>query len=329
MDTQRDISIDILRAIAFMGLVAAHIKPSDFILQLRNFDVPMMVFLSGVVFSKTSSGNISYPAYVYKRFIRIIIPTWLFLFIYFRGIMHYSIINTISEFDLMTDWYVWIMRVFFIIAIFAPLVKIVLKKISIKSFFVCLFILLAINDYLCHQPWGQGSSKDTNVIILMNLAYLLVFSFGCMAPRLSRKHFIYILILSLLFFLIFGAYQWRKMGFFVSTQFFKYPPQLYYLSYAFILICLLWLFRDKIFATATKWHLSRTLQFVGSHTMWMYFWHIIALYYFDNCRSSLFLYILVIIVSTAAMYIQHKLVTKCSKHVSPVTSKYARIIFDG
>lgn len=51
MTRTRDFSIDILRAIALMGIICVHIRPSSFWAELRNFDVPMMVFLSGISFA--------------------------------------------------------------------------------------------------------------------------------------------------------------------------------------------------------------------------------------------------------------------------------------
>lgn len=44
----RDQSIDLLRFIALTGIIIVHIHPSAFWIQLRNFDVPLLVFLSGV-----------------------------------------------------------------------------------------------------------------------------------------------------------------------------------------------------------------------------------------------------------------------------------------
>lgn len=329
MTTQRDSSIDILRAIAFLGLVAAHVKPSEFIFQLRNFDVPMMVFLSGVVYSLKSKQETSYFSYVIKRFVRIIIPTWIFLFIYNMCITHESLIYTISQFDLMTDWYVWIMRVFFIIALIAPFVGTVSKRLNISSFFTLLIVLLLLNELLCHQSWAQGSSAETSIILLMNLAYILVFSFGFFIQKMSTNQIICVLIISTFVFSVFGAYLWHSMGFFVQTQMYKYPPSLYYLSYAFIWICALWLSRKYIQKMMIFFHLNRILKFMGSHTMWIYFWHIVVLYYIEDINSSILKYLIVVFLSSIATYIQHMVVAAVSKHLSPSTDKYARMIFDG
>ena len=44
----RDYSIDILRFIELSGIILVHIEPAAFWCQLRSFDVPQMVLLSGV-----------------------------------------------------------------------------------------------------------------------------------------------------------------------------------------------------------------------------------------------------------------------------------------
>ena len=56
---ERDNSIDILRAIALFGIILVHVKPWPWLWQLRDFDVPLMVFLSGVVYSKSRDLTLS------------------------------------------------------------------------------------------------------------------------------------------------------------------------------------------------------------------------------------------------------------------------------
>ena len=77
----RNDSIDILRFVAILGIIVIHCDPqSFFVRQLRNFDVPLMVFLSGVGFGLSFKRNkISYGQYVWKRFKRMVLPTWIFL----------------------------------------------------------------------------------------------------------------------------------------------------------------------------------------------------------------------------------------------------------
>ena len=120
----RDASIDILRFIALSGLILAHTAPPPIFLQLRSFDVPMMVFLSGVAFSLSSGNKATYSTYVWKRFKRLILPMWIFVIMYtvftiaigngFPGLTKLLFEYAIP---IMNNWYTWIIRVFFIIAL--------------------------------------------------------------------------------------------------------------------------------------------------------------------------------------------------------------------
>lgn len=78
----RDNSIDILRSFALIAIILIHCHPdSNFVCQLTEFNVPMMVFLSGVSYA-LSSKNESYGSYCWKRFKRLILPAWIFIWGY-------------------------------------------------------------------------------------------------------------------------------------------------------------------------------------------------------------------------------------------------------
>lgn len=330
LSKERDTSIDILRAIALLGLIAAHVEPSDFIFQLRNFDVPMMVVLSGVAFSMTvSNTNISYTDYVWKRFVRIIVPTWIFLLIYYLLIEPTPFLLIIRKFDLMTSWYVWIMRVFFVIALFAPFVATLINKLKKSSVLILLGSLFLLNEFLCRQAWAQGGGSDKNVIILMNLPYILVFSFGYILKNLTNKQVLCILLSSIGIYLFKGLYLWNKTGEYVLTQAEKYPPRLYYLAYAFTCICALWLLRNQIRRFSQKCQIGALFSFIGSHTMWIYFWHIIVLYFLRDVHSALPKYIIVVFISVTTTYAQHILVKGLLRHTTVPIGKYFRYVFDG
>ena len=95
MEFERKNSIDILRCIALLGIIIIHCGPTSLIVQqLRGFDVPLMVFLSGVSYKISSNRNKStYKQYLWRRFKRLIVPTWLFITFY---IVLYWNIQTIS-----------------------------------------------------------------------------------------------------------------------------------------------------------------------------------------------------------------------------------------
>lgn len=76
----RDNSIDILRFIGLMLLVLAHVGPPNWLMQLRSFDVPLMVFVSGLTAARKE--YTSYKGFILKRFKRLVLPVWIFLSIY-------------------------------------------------------------------------------------------------------------------------------------------------------------------------------------------------------------------------------------------------------
>ena len=76
MQPQRDLYIDFLRFIGISLIILAHVEAPSGITQFRSFDVPLMVFVSGLSFSTKGGG---FWKYVWKRVKRLCIPVYLFL----------------------------------------------------------------------------------------------------------------------------------------------------------------------------------------------------------------------------------------------------------
>src|ERR1035437_5304545 len=83
MKAKRDTSLDVLRAIGLLLIILAHVLPPEPIFQLRNIDVPLMMLVSGAVFGLSSGANKSYLSYLVSRIRRLVLPTWIFLTIFF------------------------------------------------------------------------------------------------------------------------------------------------------------------------------------------------------------------------------------------------------
>ena len=79
--------IDFLKFIGLTGIIIAHVSPPDLMIMLRNFDVPFMVILSSILaqisFDRQNHNKVSVVKYYFSRFKRLVIPTWIFLGIYF------------------------------------------------------------------------------------------------------------------------------------------------------------------------------------------------------------------------------------------------------
>jgi len=323
---KRDNQIDILRAIALLCIICAHVSPPSLLTQFRSFDVPMMVFLSGVVFIPSWKRNKGgYIQYVSKRFIRIVVPTWIFLFLYYCLERH-DIEFVLTTFTFKTGWYVWIMRVFFSMALLSPIVLLFFKINKINNVLLLLFFLLILNEFLGAYIGTLGSGNIL-VILEMTIPYFVIFTLGSQIGRLNRKTLFILLFLSLLCYLFFALVLYQINGYYVLTNVYKYPPRLYYISYALSCVLLMWIYKNYISILIERLYLNNVLIFIGRHTMWIYFWHIPLV---ERVALGFYLYnfLVVLLLSCLLTYIQHTIILIISKRLPHNIANYLKIIFD-
>ena len=65
---ERNYGIDFLKTLGLLLIILAHISAPQWINQIRNFDVPLMVFLSGCLSRGSVARSSSYFSYVKKTF---------------------------------------------------------------------------------------------------------------------------------------------------------------------------------------------------------------------------------------------------------------------
>lgn len=134
---QRDHSIDILRCIGMLFIIVCHVGPPSVIFNLRNFDVTMLVFASGLSFAVADRNYLedgkTYLRYLIKRLKRLLIPTWLFLSAYFLIFnlaklifpdkdISFSKSDYLQAYSLVSvEGYVWIIRIYILMAVISPL----------------------------------------------------------------------------------------------------------------------------------------------------------------------------------------------------------------
>ena len=68
----RDPAVDLLRFIGISMIFLAHIGPPAALFQLRSFDVPLMIFVSGLSYSGRQV--VGYASFVRKRLGRLLMP---------------------------------------------------------------------------------------------------------------------------------------------------------------------------------------------------------------------------------------------------------------
>ena len=283
---QRDYSVDLLRAFGLLLLILAHVDPPNIIFQLRVMDVPLMVFISGISFSLSTRSIRSlaeYRNYVVKRFKRLIIPAWIFIVIFLVvfGICELAgigdekfSIGLIARSFLLIDGigYVWVIRVYFLMAIIAPAIKNVLLRLKLP-FRILTFICLALLQQLL-VVYTKDAFGKLNIIyqyvFLYVIGYGLIYWMGMIVNKLRRKQ---ILLLAMVFtgiFIVLGVSSGQY-----SIQAAKYPPQLYYIAYGLAAS----LFLIFVSRTGTGYRLgkSKSVQFLSKYSLELYFAHVFGI----------------------------------------------------
>ncbi len=318
---RRDTHIDILKFIGIVCIILAHTDPKNFIFELRNFDVVLMVMLTGVTFCLSNNKHISYGKYVSKRFRRLIVPTWIFLsiffviFIFFSKIAHIPYpfdIEKIIRSYLLIDGigYVWIMRIYFLTSLLLPLLSWLSGKVKRNVIYFLTLIPVYFLYYGLIELGGllnnELASELYQCFVIDVIGWGIIVAVGVRVKKLYKKE---LLLFAGLFLTTYIAF--KHIYDFAPTQNYKYPPQIYYISYglfvSFLLLILLEnRFLNKIFG-------NKVFTYIARNSLWIYLWHIIPVYiikYFGdtlslvnyNCTTK---FIFVFSISFLLTYIQN------------------------
>lgn len=334
---QRDPSIDLLRFIGLTMIILAHIglsRSTSLLFQLRSFDVPLMVFTSGLAFSGKNVG--SYLPFIGKRTLRLIVPVYIFVAAYILlnpilsgwGLVeNYSAEKIAGTFMLRLNpsiGYVWIIRVFLIVMLVTPLL-IKMDK-ALKNDWVCLGAIAAV---LAAQHLLVGWLKPMKPgwfiqdWVLYICGYSAVFMWGLRARKASPAASCVALLMlaAVLCFCGYGMYE--EHGTLMKLQATKYPPQLYFLVWGMFISGILWFTRKWW----TKVMDNRFFTFIGQNTIWIYLWHIpfvnIVVKGPFDAWHPLWKYIFVYVAALCIYALQYKIVGMVRKRwPNSVITKY-------
>ena len=333
----RDNSIDILRSFALIAIILIHCHPdSNFVCQLTEFNVPMMVFLSGVSYA-LSSKNESYGSYCWKRFKRLILPAWIFIWGY-GCVLSFLSSNFMAKFLLFnsifyTYWFVWIIRVFFLIALLAPLFKKYINFINSSKKIATQLTLV----YVCYEITLRYINTDFLLwnIFAQIIPYSIFFILGMVTVKTGGVKIHYTIQRSgLLIFTIIAFYYYSTSHQFIVTSAYKYPPQIYYSSFAIAIISILWMRRKSIERKMNgmlEGKVSTFFKYIGSHTIWIYFWHIPFVEFFTYTNSDMHYMAKFAIAMSAAfliVFLQEQLIRNLNTTNGRI-QKWLNILFIG
>lgn len=315
--TCRDGYVDFLRALGLLLLIGVHVNAPEWYKPLRSFDVPLMVFISSLCYKPLRGG---YLAYGMKRFKRIYTPVFIFLTLFFIGatILHFvvgtptfSIWQTVGSYLLLNSpsiGYVWIMRVFLLMALIIPVIDHLLQKakycVVVLSIFGLIIVQIILID-LISLINDKAIKFIMEEIMLYAVGYSPLAILGLKIRTFSyRNLWIFITITGLLILGYVGSNGWI-----FNPNKFKYPPGCLYLLYGLFSSGLLWSVKDLISPLIR----SQGFTYLSRNSMWIYLWHIVPVYlitpidWIDN--TWVLRYMIVVFVAIGLYWTYSKFIT--------------------
>lgn len=326
----RDSYIDFLRFGGLVLIFLAHVNSPNIIYQLRSFDVPLMVFVSGLCCLNSKTIN-NRKKYYQNRCSRIIIPVYLFLSFFFfisylvgKEYSFQQVICTFLLFNYGSIGYVWIMKVFLLIMLVTPDLVRINKKLSNNNFLLFILVLFVINETLA-LIMPKVLSFNSKIFVLYNeyipyvLSYSIIYLIGIRVSSISSRDISFLLRL---FFLIlcFGLLLYlllNSLPINITPQY-KYPPRFFFLIYGICVSVSFYYFR----AFFSRFCYNKILVFMGQNTIWIYLWHIVFLEITIYNYHWLIDWFLIFVFSFIVFYIQYKLVFLLKKKRNYRVLKY-------
>ena len=231
----RNTTVDLLRTIGLFLVIAAHCSFPEWFIQVRNFDVVLLIFLSGMSFGLSDhAGSGGWKTYAVHRFRRLVLPVWMFLigfFVVFALLGRTFSLYEIAESFLLLHGgvlFVWVYRVFFVSSLLNPFLKKLTEKADNLKLLIGSAAVLLLNDLLYQLLWMNIPHVGRILVYLItySAAYGAVSFLGILYLKLNQKERIVMILLFAGLFVISGII----LGFpdFYSM---KYPPSVYYVSY--------------------------------------------------------------------------------------------------
>lgn len=280
--SKRDYKIDWIRAICSLTIIFAHVNAPSFLNNIRTFDVVALVFISGM--SLGLSKEKKYRDYILGRVKKLLVPTYLIITLIFLlsylgcSFLHidplYSLDQIVRSYFLLSDGsmgYVWIVRVYMMVALLMPLHRQLSDKLeNNRLFFVAMLGFLIFGAGL-YYLWTIIPDSLASTIYKDYL--YCTFVYGCISflgywLTKHQNNLSFITLITALCFVICQAFElFIGNGFAPNST--KYPPQLYYCSYG-------------LFVAIILYHVvpNRSNKIVGwlsSHSFSIYLWHIFML----------------------------------------------------
>lgn len=307
----RNLKIDYLKFIALIGLVLAHVSDNVLILQIRSFDVNLLVILSAMLMAnkEIDINKNSILKFYKKRIIRLLFPTWIFLSFYFL-INYYFTFQTITYKEVLKTYlllntpvgYVWIVYVYIVCALITPLI-IKIRPYKYNSHLVLLFLAFCLYNLLAKL----NDNYYYRILFLYPIIYGIIMIIGFNWNYFSKRFKFLFIVSNIIIYILISFYYYNKHGIYILTGEFKYPPRLYYLSYSIGVSLLLYELINKISLSTS--FIDKICVFYSKFSLWFYLWHILVLQIAKRVTNiDLLMFCFVMIVTSLIIYTQSRIV---------------------
>lgn len=328
MEKERLYYLDFLKVIGLVCLFLAHVNAPKYLNQIRNFDVPLMIFISMILARKSYQKCNDVKKYYSKRISRLVFPTWIFLCIfwlcmYLVGKMP-DVLTIAKSFTFQRDsglaGYVWVIWIYAICAFMTPvLVRI---RLTSKNIWLYIFIWFIYEGIASQQ--GLVENRLMYYTFFSVVPYSLFALLAMNYDDFSEKQKIKITCFSMLMFSVFSVYLRVENGRWIYTNEYKYPARLYYLCYAFPICAILYSVCKK---KTPRIFTNPVVSFASKNTLWIYLWHIIYVSMFTYLivlENWLVRWIVIMVCSVMTTYVQVICVNKIENKTNWAICKFMR-----
>lgn len=282
---RRDNYIDFLRGFGLLLLVVAHTWAPLTLTTIRTFDVPLMVMISAMCYKPVKRDFVSIKKYLWKRFLRIYVPVFIFVNLFFVVIMAvetyigknifsvYQYIGSLFLLNTPSIGYVWIMRVFLMMALVLPFIEPLFKKLQLSGLIISLFTIICLQEAVINGldivPAGVVKFMLSEIIPYL-IGYTIFTAIGLKINQLTASQRIILIVTGVL---ACSIYIWCTGNYFPQED--KYPPHGLYLLWGWSGSCILVVCKS-IIGRVASWSIW---DYLSRNSMWLYLWHIIPVYF--------------------------------------------------
>lgn len=292
VEVQRDMRLDFMRALGTLTIIVPHVLSPNILVQIRAFDVVMLVFVSGMsyAYQAMNGQSLEYYQYIKKRCRKLLLPTMILILVVYCSVnitsvalskgVYYSVYDLLKSVLLFQDGigYVWIIKVYLGLALIAPLVWKYIDRIDSEVLLLAVCSVIYIVYYI-----AQAAIQNIKVPVISIffeeyafyiVAYTIPFIIGMYICKNGKERKFIKIIWILIFVGVQIAVILQGGGFTPNAN--KYPPQIYYLSYGIACSIIIYRIAPTKVNPCIRWLSRNSLVFYLVHVFWVIWISLVA-----------------------------------------------------